>query len=266
MKVWAARSVFLLALCACSPPEAKEYKSAQSEVEQRQFAHALVLYDHVIKRAPDSEYALKAARDGARIASLELKDYKKAITYLQFLVLNSKDSKERLSAQKQLAAMYFDQLQNYDKAILEYNRLVESSESEGEKAKYKLNIARANYYKNNFFQAQSELDELLKLKVEDEERFSAIVLQSNIFIAQKECGKAIELLRKVIGLYPQKAMQENVSQTLAVCYEETGNFADAIKILESIKPHHPQPDYVDLRIKRLRERQKNQPGAKGLRK
>jgi tetratricopeptide (TPR) repeat protein len=266
VRQWAALSVLLVALCACSPPEAKDYKSAQSSAEQRQFGHALLLYDHVLKRAPDSEYALKSARDGARIASLELKDYKKAITYLQFLVLNSKDPKERVSAQKQLAAMYFDQLQNYDKAILEYNRLIDSSDSETERAAYKLDIARANYYQNNFFQAQSELDQLLKMRVEDEDRFSAIVLQSNIFIAQKECGKAIELLKKVIGLYPQKAMQENVSQTLAVCYEETGSFAEAIKILETIKPHHPQPDYVELRIKRLRERQKNQPGAKGLRK
>jgi tetratricopeptide (TPR) repeat protein len=264
--MWLVLGGLIAALCACSPPEAREYKAGQVQAEQGKYKEALAHFDRVLKRNPESESAMKAARDGARIATLELKDYAKAIQYHQFLVLNSTDPKERMNAQKALAALYFDQLQNYDKAILEYNKLIKDSESDADKAQYKLDIARANYYQNNFFQAQSELEQLLKLKVEDEEKFSAMVLQSNIYIAQKEYSKAIELLKKVIATYPDKALQENVPQTLAVCYEETSNFLEAIKTLESIKQHHPQPDYVELRIKRLKERQKNAPGAKGLRK
>lgn len=266
MKAWFAYAGLFIALAACSPPEAKEYKHGQALAEQGQHAEALVSFDRVLKRAPESESALKAARDGARVASLELKNYEKAIQYYRFLVLKSTDMKERVSSQKQVAGLYFDQLQNYDKAILEYNKLVQESATDAEKAQYKLDIARANYYQNNFFQAQSEIEQLLKLKVEDEEKFSAMVLQSNIFIAQKEYPKAIELLKAVIAAYPERARQETVAQTLAVCYEETGNFKEAIQTLESIKDHHPNPDYVELRIKRLKERSKNQPGAKGLRK
>jgi tetratricopeptide (TPR) repeat protein len=266
VKSWLLHGGLLWALCACSPPEAKEYKAGLSQAEQGHHKEALLHFDRVLKRAPDSDYALKAARDGARVSSLEVKDYKKAIEYYRFLVLNSKDIKERVSAQKQVAGLYFDQLQNYDKAILEYNKLIQDSESDADKAHYKLDVARANYYQSNFFQAQSEIEQLLKLKVEDEEKFSASVLQSNIYIAQKEYPKAIDLLKKVIATYPERSRQENVSQTLAVCYEETGNFLEAIKTLEIVKEYHPQPDYVDLRIKRLKERHKNQPGAKGLRK
>jgi lipopolysaccharide biosynthesis regulator YciM len=223
-------------------------------------------YDRVIKRAPDSEYALKAARDGARISTLEVKEYKRAADYYQFLVLHSKDPKERTASQKTLASIYFDQLQNYDRAIIEFNKLINDSEPDSEVAQFKLDIARANYYQNNFFQAQSEIDEVLKLHVGDNEKFAALVLKSNIQIAQKEFPKAIEILKKVVANYPQKALQENVPQTLAVCYEESGNFAEAIKSLELARDKHPNPEYIDLRIKRLQARQKNQPGAKGLRK
>lgn len=255
-----------LGLIACSPPEAKDYKQAQEEISQGQHPAALSSLDRVMKRAPDSEYAVKAARDGARIASLETKDYKKAAEYYQFLVLHSPDPEERLSSQKQLASIYFDQLQNYDKAIEELNKLVRTTSSDVEVARYKLDIARANYYQNNFFQAHSELDDLLKLNIADEERFSAWVLKSNIHIALKEYPKAIEILKKVTTTYPQKSLQENVFQTLAVCYEESDNFAEAIKTLESVKEKYPQPEYIEIRIKRLKDRQKNRPGARGLRK
>lgn len=255
-----------LGLSACSPPEASDYKKAQKEIELGHPRIALSHVDHVLKRAPESEYAMKAARDGVRISYLELKDYKRSLEYYEFLVIHSKDPKERMSAQKQVASIYFDQLQNYEKAIVELNKLIKDTESDYDIAQYKLDIARANYYQNNFFQANSELDEMLKLKVGNNEKFSAWVLKSNIHIAQKEYSKAIEILKKVISTFPQKAVQENVPQTLAVCYEESGNFTEAIKVLETIKEKHPQPEYVELRIKRLKERQKNQPGAKGLRK
>ncbi|HEY8271012.1 MAG TPA: tetratricopeptide repeat protein [Pseudobdellovibrionaceae bacterium] len=248
------------------PPEAKDYKEAQKEMAQGHHRIALSSIDRVMKRAPESEYAVKAARDGARIASLEIKDYKRALEYYQFLVLHSKDSGERVSAQKQLASIYFDQLQNYDKAIIELNKLIRDTESDVDIARNKLDIARANYYQNNLFQAQSELDDLLKLHIDDNERFSAWVLKANIHIALKEYPKAIEVLRKVTATYPQKSVQENVYQTLAVCYEENDNFTEAIKILESVKDKYTKPEYIEIRIKRLKERQKNQPGARGLRK
>ncbi|MGZ3745816.1 MAG: tetratricopeptide repeat protein, partial [Pseudobdellovibrionaceae bacterium] len=72
---------------------------------QSHYRIALSSLDKVMKRAPESDYAVKAARDGARIASLEIKDYKRALEYYKFLVLHSKDSDERVNAQKQLASI-----------------------------------------------------------------------------------------------------------------------------------------------------------------
>lgn len=256
----------LLGLIACSPPEAKDYKSAQREVSRGHFRIALSSLDRVLKRSPHGEYALLAAREGARISSLEIKDYKRAVEYYQFVVIHSPDHKERINAQKQVASIYFDQLQDYNKAVIELNKLIRETESDADIARYKLDIARANYYLNNFFQAHSEIDELLKLNVDDSEKFSAWVLKSNIHIAQKEYPKAIDILKKVIILFPQKSLQENVFQTLAVCFEEIDNFSEAIKTLEAVQGKYAEPEYIEIRIKRLKDRQKNRPGARGLRK
>lgn len=258
--------VFCLSIVGCPPPEANEYLKAKDAASLGHHRTALSGFDRVLKRAPESDYALKAAREGARIAVLELKDYKRAVTYHKFLVLHANDPHERVSSQKQLASIYFDQLQNYDQAILELNKLVTESETDVEIARYKLDIARANYYQNNFFQSQSELDDLLKRNVDDNERFAALVLKSNIYMAQKKYTDAIEIFKKLIPAYPEKSLLENIYQTIAVCYEESGNFTEAIKMLEIAKDKNSQPEYTELRIKRLKERQKNQPGARGLRK
>ena len=129
-----------------------------------------------------------------------------------------------------------------------------------------MSVARAQYYMNNFFQAESEIDSLLRLKSDDNIRFSALMLKGNILVAKKEFTKAIDIFKGLIDKYPQRSIQENVGLTLAVCYEENDNFKEAIKVLEDYRGKYNPPEYIELRIKRLQERLRNAPGAKGFRK
>lgn len=63
--------------------------------------------------------------------------------------------------------------------------------------------------------------------------------------------------------FPERSAKENIGLTLSVCYEELKDFKSAIDLLEKIKSQHPMPEYIDIRIKRLQDRLKNQPGARG---
>lgn len=256
-----------LALSACSSQEQAEYKMAQKAMSQEHYRIALGHLDRVIKRnSRSSDLPLEAARDAARISFFEIKDFKKAIDYHHFIVLNSKDEKERLESQKQISAIYFNNLQNYPQAIIEYSKLQQMPHTDLEAAQYKMNVARAQYYQNNFFQAESEIDSLLKLKGDDNTRFNASMLKGNILVARKDFTAAIEIFKKLIEQFPEKAVQENVALILAVCYEEKFDFKSAVAVLEAHKGKYNPPEYIELRIKRLQERMKNAPGAKGFRK
>ena len=219
-----------------------------------------------MKRNPTSEWALKAAREGSRIAFFDTKDFKKAVFFYRHLVVNSSDDQERIDAQKKMGEVYLENLQDYPRAIIEYSKLVEQNLSDQEVGLYRLGLARAHYYQNNLFQADSEIAQILKLKVEAPLRFNAMMLKGNIFIAQKDFTKAATLFKELIKDYPEKAQIENVPMTLAVCYEEAGDLKEALQVLESLRGTYRPPEYIELRIKRLKERQKNQPGAKGFRK
>ncbi|WP_374029476.1 tol-pal system YbgF family protein [Bdellovibrio bacteriovorus] len=258
--------VLVLGLTACSSQEEADFKQAEKEITQEHYRIALGYLDRVIKRNAPTKYPLEAAREAARISFFEIKDFHKAIEYHHFIVLHSPDEKERLESQKQIAAIYFNNLQNYQRSIIEYSKLQQMPHTDFEAAQYKMNIARAQYYQNNFFQSESEIDSLLKLKSDDNTRFNALMLKGNILVARKDFGKAADIFKSLIQKYPEKAIQENVALTLAVCYEENFDFKSAIAVLEEHKSNYQPPEYIELRIKRLQERMKNAPGAKGFRK
>ncbi|MEN0058796.1 MAG: tetratricopeptide repeat protein [Bdellovibrio sp.] len=264
------RRIFLVSLIcfvtACSSQEEADYKQAQKEIAQEHYRIALSHLDRVIKRNASSRYPLEAAREAARISFFEIKDFNKAIQYYHFLVLNSPKEKERLESQKQIASIYFNNLQNYQQSIIEYSKLQQMPHTDFEASQYKMNIARAQYYLNNFFQAESEIDSLLKLKSDDNTYFSALMLKGNILVAKKDFIKAAEIFKNLIQKYPEKSVQENVALILAVCYEENFDFKSAIAVLEEHRDKYNPPEYIELRIKRLQERMKNAPGAKGFRK
>lgn len=256
----------VLALSACSSQEEADYKQAQKEMAQEHYRIALSYFDRVIKRNNPTKYPLEAARDAARISFFEIKDFNKTIEYHHFIVLHSPDEKERLESQKQIAAIYFNNLQNYQQSIIEYSKLQQMPHTDLEAAQYKMNVARAQYYQNNFFQAESEIDSLLKLKGDDNTRFSAMMLKGNILVARKDFVKAADIFKTLITKYPEKSSQENVALILAVCYEENMDFKSAIAVLEENRAKYSPQEYIELRIKRLQERMKNAPGAKGFRK
>ncbi len=258
---------FLVTLVVgCSLPESKDFKQGQSEAQQGQYLLSLDSYGRAMKRNPTSEWALRAAREGARIAFFDTKDFKKAVFFYRHLVVNSSDDQERIDAQKKMGEVYLENLQDYPQAIIEYSKLVEQNLSDQEVGLYRLGLARAHYYQNNLFQADSEIAQILKLKIEAPLKFNAMMLKGNIFIAQKDFAKAATLFKELIKDYPEKAQIENVPMTLAVCYEEAGELKEALQVLESLRVTYRPPEYIELRIKRLKERQKNQPGAKGFRK
>lgn len=256
----------LLVLTACTPAEKKDLKKAQSEIEKGHFQEALVLLEKIMARYPDADVGIQAARDAAKISYYDLKNFEKAYQYYKHLVMYSSEASERVAAQKQIAAIYFDQLADYPKAIIELNKVISMLKDPKEMAQYKMSLARAYYYQNNFLQAENEVEEFLRHNIGGKQEFDMRMLKGNIYLAKKDIKQAANLFKEIIQKFPDFSRQENVELTLAVCYEELADYKNAITVLENMKAHHPVPDYIEIRIKRLAARLKNQPGAKGYKK
>ena len=244
----------------------RELRAAEALVKKERFVEALSRYDRVIKRYQGENVALQAARHASRISVYNLKDYASAINHYRYIVLHSTDERERFEAQNEIANVYYELLADYEQAIVEYSRLLQVTKEEKEKIHFRKLIARSYFFRKNFFQAETEINQINKSGLDEENVYDILFFRANIKMATKNIAEAIEILSDLLERYPERAHKDNVALHLAICYEEKENFARAIEVLDSLRPESGETDYIGDQIKRLKQRQSFLPGAKGLTK
>lgn len=264
---WALSVALLLFNCKCSFNTATQmFEQAESSLKNKEHESALDLYERVIKRSEDNDLSVKAAKQGARVAQYETKEFQKALYFLKFIIINSGSQTERMDAQKRLANIYFENIADYESAIHHFNRLLEVSNLPDEKKKYRFSIAKAYFYLHQFFQAASEIELLLQEDLGREVQFEALRLKADILVSTKKKEEAVAIYKKLLETHPERARKENIALHLAVCYEELEKYDQTIELLEGLKESYPNPEFIELKIRRIKERRKILPGAKGLKK
>lgn len=243
-----------------------EYRRGQSEQKNQNFSEAIKHYQKVIARAPDTSFALKSSREAARLALFETKDYLKAVDFYRHVVNYSDTDKERREAQKTIAKIYLEKLANYAQAAEEYNKLLLLRSANEDVVDNRFDLAKALFYMNKFDEAQSEIDQALKVVEDKDKKFELLMFLGNIYFNTRKSDQAISTYEEVMRLYPERAKKDNVAMNIVVCYEDAEAFDKAIERLEQMRPQYPDPDFIDLKIKRMKARKANLPGSKGLRK
>lgn len=241
---------------------------ARELIRAGEYPRALEILRDVRDRNLDNGKSLEVSRLGARVAQIDAKDYALAIDFYRHLVLRSPSAAERKNAQRLIAQLYFESLQDYSQAVLEYEKLLKLSLPASEAFRYRLNLAKAHFQLNSLEQASHEIETLLAMKkLEPDDIFDAKMLKANVEVASRNLTAAAESWSQVLNDYPERAKRENVALNLVVCYEEQKEFGKAIEVLEKMKSeNYPNPEFLDLRIARLKERKTNMPGAQGLRR
>jgi tetratricopeptide (TPR) repeat protein len=269
-KRWAA--VLVAAAVAWAVPgcsvssERLEYDRGEKAEAGKAWDDAIGHFKNVVDKTAASDLSLKAAARAARIAYYETKKFPDAMRFYKHLVLYGTDEPGRIEAQKKIAEIDFEHLLDYEGAITEYQRLLDLPHEKSEGFAYRMAIARSYFYRSEFYQAQVELETILKQDSDPARAFDALLLKANILLTTKRLDDAIQALNEISRRFPERAREETIGLVLAVCYEEQKNYGKAIETLESIKKDYPRKQFIDNRIKTLRERQAMLPGAHGLHK
>ncbi|MGE0526504.1 MAG: tetratricopeptide repeat protein [Bdellovibrionales bacterium] len=236
---------------------------AQRAIARQDYKRGLAIYQRLVESHPDSARALDVARKGSRVAHLEAKNYPLAVEFYRHVILKSPNPEERKTSQKYIAQIQFENLQDYDRSVTEYERLLKLEHGPEEAFHYRLNLAKSHYHLNALEQSLHEIEILLSGKLSVDQVFDAKVLKASVYVANKQFEKAAELWQEILNTYPERSRKENVALNLVVLYEELKEFGKAIEVLEGMRDGYPNPEFLDLRIERLKARQLNQPGAQG---
>lgn len=240
-----------------------EFNRAQRAESNKEFKTAVKYYNRVIKRTPESEKALIAAKRAAKICTVDLDDFIQAVRLNRFVIVNTKSFEEVKQAQRNIAEIYFSNIQDFQQSINEWNKYLNMRISEEEKVHAREKIAKSYFYLNKFFQSNIELDSLLALELSKDKKFELKSFKGTVLQTLKNYPAAIQVYKEMIKEFPEKSLKQNIHFNLSVCYEETNQHKKAIRLMQELKKVYPDPDYVEHKIFRLKQRQKNLPGARG---
>ncbi len=240
--------------------KARELADRGKKVEAAQ-----LLFDRIAFET-DDEASLEMARYGSQLSHIELRDYEKATFFYRHLANYAKNPEEQLSALRYLGIIYFDHLKDFEMAVSVFESILRYPLSKDEDAKYRLMLGKSHYNLAQLDQAEAELQAFNDLSPSKSLQYEGDVFETNILVSKKEHEKAAEILKRLLREHPERARSDGLEMNLVACYEDMKDFDEAIKAMEEMKNGYADPEFLEMRISRLKERKNNLPGAKGLRK
>lgn len=113
-------------------------------------------------------------------------------------------------------------------------------------------------------QAEIEIEDLLKRKdLTPTERFKISMLKTRILTANKKEAEVEEILVDLLKTYPNLSMKWRVRSQLAMLYEDQEDYDKALEQLNKMLEEEGDDELLSIRIEQLKERSKQQPGARG---
>ena len=243
-------------------------KRAKGLLAQKKPAEAAALYETISSKEGNKPESADAAVEAAKIYQYDLKKFDAAIRNYRIVIARSQDPLLRRDAQQKVAGLLFYDVQDFRLAVAEYSRLLELQHTLPEEIEWRSRIAKAYYYLGNYFQSGIEVDRLLKqaIGVDEEAVYQGYLLKANIHVGAKEHDQAAKVLDSMMAQFPERARRDSIPLMLAVAFEEQRNFTKAIEVLSKVREYDPRKSFFDEKIRSLKERQAQQPGARGFRK
>jgi tetratricopeptide (TPR) repeat protein len=251
-------------MSSCTPQAEKLYTEAYSEIEAGHFRIAIDLLEKSAALEKNDKKKTKALVEAARIARFEIQDYERAIRINKLIILKSEDSNQRLLAQETMAEIYLENIQNYSQALNELLILEQLTQGLEEKEKLRFKIAQAYFLTGNATASSDYIEASLKSAFSDKKNF--LKLKSQILVSQKKYDDALAAFEEIRKADATFFAKENLYISTSVVFEEKEDYASALIYLEKYQALIDDKSYLELRIKRLKEKLTNKPLFKGRRK
>ena len=178
-----------------------------------------------------------------------------------FLLKESKKEQDRdkiLFFEEAIADLSFSRLKNYEKALKFYVRLLGRDLPLKKKISIRMRIAESFFMLNRPSQTLRELKKIEGLPLSPHTERQKLFLKARALARMEDDkDKAVSFFQKLMKKYPEQA--DFFREYLAILHEGQKDFAPAIEELEKIKAPSGK-SWTQEKIRRLRERQKNQPG------
>jgi len=156
--------------------------------------------------------------------------------------------------EKKTAELAYYKWADFEKALKYYTRLLERPLEPGEHFLFQYQIARSFLKLKKNSQALIEAEKCFFKGISKLEKRKAILLKLEVLISLKDFSLAEKLIKSALKDLPED--QDFLRESLAIIYESENRLSLAVEELKQIQ--NPS-SFIEIKIKRLEQRLKNQP-------
>lgn len=248
----------------CQSRSDKLYAEAYEKINQNKFKDAIELLESSSELEKNNIKKTKALFEAARLLRFESQDYEAALKHLRTVVLSSEDEKMRLLAQESICEIYFDHMQNYHEALKELLILEPLLKESKKKELLRLKIAQSQHLIGSSQVAREYIDSVLKISGVDKNPF--LKLKAQVLQSENKLDEALKIYDQIYNLSQKYFATENLFYVVSAIQEEKKDYKLGVEYLEKHSEEIADKNYLELRIKKLKEKQINKPFSRGVRK
>lgn len=249
----------LLLVVGCT---AQRQAALLEEADQRagngDYKKAAELYRRAIAVSPESTNAIRGLYKLGFIQETYLRDYEASVlNYGEFLKL-TKDPVRAYEVQKRIANIYFEHHRDPEKAIVAYRHLMEMNAESLELDAFQLRIALSHFRKSDFAQARIEFQALVERFPKSQFVPRAKFEIGNCYYMEGRYELAIEALKQVLRNHAHSDYAVEAQFLIGQSQEHQGQLRAALQSYEAIKGRYPATDVVEVRMKDVSKRLKQE--------
>lgn len=253
-------AAFILASCAPDPLAGLE--NANDLLYNKSYLQAEQMYRKLFKRLQnkgeledhEEKQRLLILERLGRINVLYLRDYKQAILDYSVLVDHYPKTEEARSAHVHMGDVYRYKLGQPEKSIDELQLLISKFPNHTDARRAQLEVVRIYLELKNYDQARTEAIHLRSNWPESRENKQAQMLSANSYYVQNRFTEAIAEYENLLEDKPGRDLHALVFFELASCYQELGEYHQALNYYYQCLPDHSNPRLVQQKIERVRAR------------
>ena len=236
------------------------------------YAAAVAEYERVIQKDEMSELGTMATYRSAITQTLFLNEHAAAIKKFSRIIDLHRESPLAYESYKQIGDILFQKLEQYEQAYSHYQRMLQVYPSEPHRAEIRFRMAKCLFHLVRLPEAKLAFEAIVKEFPDSEWAEKAdfevgIILVADGNRTQSQDTKAANLkfkdaMQKFSDFqkkFPNSALKTQAQFEIGGIYEELEQLDAAQKAYEELKSTYPQPNLVELKLKRIqdRKRQKN---------
>jgi TolA-binding protein len=248
-------------LAACDSGDRNLIGQAERLFERGRFQQAAAVYEKYLQRKRKGPRRPEARLRLGQIHYYALGDRGRGVEELGRLIQEYPRSEEAFQAREIMAAAFRNHAEDYEQAVVEYKWLANQRPQSPKAPYYLLEAARTYIMAGQMENAVLELGGLLGRYPQCEYADDAYEELGSAYLALGRPQETIFILTHMLRRFPRSPLAQRALFRIAEALESMQLYDEALKIYRRLRNEYQNREAVDIRIKGVLQRKKQQLGS-----